>query len=997
MFPPIELNKIIITGGYSSASIDSLDKIVVNDLENEIKNIAGIKKIESFIQNGKFKTILTLKQSASKDDILDKVKNNIDILKKNYPSDMNDPIASIGVFSFPLLQVSLSSSTQEKSYLRNIAKKIKKDLLKIPNISGVDIYDDSSFEYKFILDYKRIQALGIDKNSLISSLQSISITSPIGTISNSQNSFFISTQNGKSDIQDILNTMIKVQDKFIYIKDIAQIKYEHKDSKILTFLNANTSINLSIKRDKLGDSLVLEKKIQNIINNYDTKYKDLQLSKFLNTTVFLKNRLNVVISNLIFSILLVGFLIWWLINARTAIVVSIGILFSFLIGAMFLYFAGYSINMMTLLGSLIILGVVVDDAIIVGENIQRNLNINPNKILAIQTAIKEVLAPVIVASFTTIFAFLPLLLMSGEMGEFMKLIPVAIVVLILASLIESFLFLPLHSKHILKTNAKELNWEKAINIYQNILNKAIKHKKKFLFGFYILIPLATIYLFSISKYVLFPQFDGSNVYIRGAFDANHTLIDTKNDIQIIQNQLLKIKNDLGIKSILSMAGSRLDNKGQSESKENVFDITLELNTLEPQNFFERYITPMMSIYHFDSTSIRTKDSHQIVSILNDKFKNIKQTLHLDEFSISTDHAGITKHNIEMQIYGADDKILKKHIDKLKDQLTQIKGVLLVDDNLQQGLIDLKLYINKYGESLGISERYLSSSLSSFFRDNEFAHSLNNDGLINMVSRDINKDNINTLREFNILLPNNKEIVLLKDIVDFVYIQNYKEVYKVNNQAIKYLFADIDNTIITADEVLKQIQPYINKLEKDNITIKLKGEREQNEQIKQEMSIAFALALFLILSILLIMFNSYKYALVILSIIPLSILGALLGHIIMNQPLSVSSFIGIVGLSGVVVNDGIVMLSFLRKCINTQEIITQATLRLRPVFITSITTFIGLGTLIFFATGQAKILQPIAVSLGFGMIWGTILTLFYAPIMTALLHHISNPLEKNDTM
>ena len=986
IFPPINIDTVIVSGGYSVASIASLNKIIVSELEKDILNIAGIKSVETIIQNGQFKTLAKLEQNQDSDEITSDIKDIIERQKKNYPSNMNDPTVAMLDFSFPLVQVSIASDGRDSTFLKELAKELKNDILKIKNISTVSIYDDSDYYYKFILDYQKIDSLGVNKQALMSSLSSLSHISPVGTIENINQSFFISTQNGKKDIDAILNTLIKVNNKFIYIKDIAEVKYEYKDSAILTSLNHEPSINLSLTRDKQGDSILMQTQVEELLDIWQTKYPNIDFSTYQDTTVYLINRFNVVISSLLLGMLLVGTLVWWMVNFRTAIIVSIGVPFAFLLGVMFLYFVGFSINMMTLLGALIILGVMVDDAIIVSENIQRHMNMQADKMQAIRDALSEVLMPVLVACFTTIFSFVPLLLLSGEMGEFMKLIPVAVIVLVLGSLVESFFFLPLHAKHILKVNDKELDWSKAMKVYEKVLHFIFLHKKKFLFSFYILVPFFTVLSFYTSKYNLFPQFDGNNIYIRGAFDINYTINDTLGNLGVLEEQILDHKEELFVKQFSSAAGYRLNSRGEVETRTSVFDITVELHNREEQNIIEKYITPVFSIYHDDNPKLRKISTQEALANLKEIFKDTKETLALKEFSIETDGPGIVSHPIEIKFTG-DSAIIEKAIHSIGEELLATDGILNIGNNLQKGAVDLKLIINQYGETLGIDESYLARSLNSFFSYGEFSQILNDDGIISLISKDKNKDNLRTLQAFQIALPATGQFVKLEDVVQFTYTTSYKEMYKIDGKEVKHFFADIDNQKITAKEILDSLEPQLEELRAKNILVNLGGEEEQNKQLQEEMSMAFLLSMFLIFSILLLMFNSYRYAFVVLSIIPLSVLGAVLGHLIMGQDMSMPSFIGIVGLGGVVVNDGIVMLAFLRHCDNLSDLMSRAALRLRPVLITSITTFMGLSVLIFFATGQAKILQPIAISLGFGMIWGTILTLLYVPTLTAILQKI----------
>jgi len=249
----------------------------------------------------------------------------------------------------------------------------------------------------------------------------------------------------------------------------------------------------------------------------------------------------------------------------------------------------------------------------------------------------------------------------------------------------------------------------------------------------------------------------------------------------------------------------------------------------------------------------------------------------------------------------------------------------------------------------------------------------------------NKNDFNILYNLEVTIPQSKKQIALNEICDFLYIKNYHSISKTNQNEYQMIFANVDNKVTTAQEVLKSLETHFSDFRKQGVKITLEGEEEQNEMMFKQMSFAVFVSVSLIFITLLLMFNSFMKSFMILSIIPFSILGAILGHMIMGLNFSLPSVVGITGLSGVVINDAIVMLDFIKKSRNLEEMMGQAILRLRPIIITSLTTFLGLSTLIFYATGQAKILQPIAISLGFGLLWGTILTLLYLPALFAVFN------------
>jgi multidrug efflux pump subunit AcrB len=247
-----------------------------------------------------------------------------------------------------------------------------------------------------------------------------------------------------------------------------------------------------------------------------------------------------------------------------------------------------------------------------------------------------------------------------------------------------------------------------------------------------------------------------------------------------------------------------------------------------------------------------------------------------------------------------------------------------------------------------------------------------------------KDSIEALKRTEITLPNGAR-VQLKDVVTFQTVRSFEKVIKDNGVKNFYVYANVDSKVITASEVLKKLNPLLAKIQADGVKVSLKGEEEKNKTLKSDMLFAGSVAIVLITLSLLYLFNSFRETLMMISVIPFSFLGVLAGHFALGLNLSFPSVIGLLGLSGVVVNDGIIMLMNLKKATNLDEIFLYASKRFRPIILTSITTVIGLATLAFFPTGQAAIFQPMAVALAFGLGWGTILNLLYLPVLYILIH------------
>ena len=984
IYPAIKINKIQVSGGYAGTSIDTLNNMVVTKLEKNLRSLNGVKELDTFVQTGSFSIIMTLEDNADKRNILDHAKSIISNTRVDLPNDMDEPIASLIDFSFPLVSVTLSSATQSKESLIGIAEELKDKLSSINNISQVSLYEDTSKIFEIVFDNQKIDMYGLNKQSLMVMIQNISYVYPLGMIKGEEEQFLLSTKNSEFKESDFLNTLLKIDGKNIYLSDIATVKKKYNDTDIITKFNGESNIQLAISKNDKANSIALVKHIKDEIEIINNKYQEVEINAFEDMSVAIKSRLNTVVSSILFGIILIGLSMSILINKRVAFVVVLGIPTTILIGVVFLDIAEHSINMMSLIGTLLILGVLVDDAVIIAENVQRHIQMGEEKLQATIEGTKEVMIPVFVSSLTTMFAFIPMFVLTGEIGEFLKMIPVAIVVLILASLLESFVFLPMHSYHILDAKDKELDWSRFNNFYQKILSYFIYYRKTFLVFFMLVIPFIGLVMLSEMRYQLFPDYDSNNFSIKGKFSVNTKVDETYAKTQIIEAKLLELKEEYAIKSLSYLSGVRLDNQEQLEIKPSVFQFDIELYDRVPVNFVEEFINPFLAIEHSDSQKIRIKDIDSTILELKKILEPLKSN-DLEDFSIKKQGSGIVRNDIEILLSSPDTKKLMLAITKVKKELNAIDGIISVDDSAKWGTKELKLDLNEYGKELGFTQADLGVVLSSSYLEGKQGKVLGKEGIIEIKTKSLQKDNIESLKNYELVTADGSSMVLLSDICDFSYKRGFETLYKHNGMDVKIVFANVNHKTITPTEALIKLEPLFESLKEEGVIVKLEGEQEQNEQMMKELSYAFMIALFLIFITLLVMFDSYAQTLMLLSIIPFSVIGAIVGHLILDMNFTLSSVIGILGLAGVVINDGVIMLDFIRHAKSIEELTSRAKLRLRPIMITSITTFLGLSTLIFFASGQAKILQPVAVSLGFGLLWGTILTLLYLPALFAVLN------------
>ena len=986
IFPVSSLNTISIKGVYPGASSDMLDLMAVDKIEDDLINLSEADKITTTVKSDFFNINITLKSGNNVSDVIADVKDIVSKIKSDLPSDMNEPTVSEIKLSIPLITVSISSNKSTKELLK-ITKDVRSKLSKLTDLSQLSIWQDSQNQLLITFDENKINAYGLNKQLVVQTISQMSSIFPAGNIKDSQTHYFISSINGEKDLNKLKNSILKIGDIKIYLKDIANVEFKLGDASTLSHFNAKRNMSIGINKGRTGDAISLVKEIKEILEQEEKKYTDVKFDTYLDSSVWIKNRLNTVVSNIVFGVILLSIALLFFINARIAFVVALGIPTSFMIGLIAAESLGHSLNMLSLLGGLLALGMLVDEAIVVGENIYRHLEMGKNKFDAALDGAYEMFPAVLTATATTIFAFLPILMMSGETGVFLKILPIMISVLILSSLFEAFYFLPLHAKHTFKVNKniqdKKSIWDKLKIKYNYLLNIVLKGRYISLLVLLGGIIVGSVLLAMSSKFEFMPKFDTTQIYISGSIGAGNSLEQTEKKVYELEKKLLK-NFELGdeIDSISSVVGLKLDGKQIAQFQEFYFQIFVNLKERAAYNIFDKYINPILSPKYDDKDMTRLDAAEDIAKQMKLVLSDELNSSVYDELSIQVPGAGIVKNDIEIAFSAVELKDVRQAIDTIKNEMSKIDGVNNILDDILIGNFDLKFVVNSYGQSLGFNETNIVSALKPYYFKTAYSKMYDKSGMIDIVFVSKNKNNKSSLDNFELSIPNSNKKININEIVEFKKHMSLSQILKENGTRIQSITASLNN--ITSDEVFTILNKHLDSLP-ENVKVKIKGEQEENKKVQMEMMQAFFIALVLIFISLVVMFDSILKSFLILSTIPLSILGVLIGHKIMGLNLTMPGVIGIVGLAGVIVNDGIIMMDFIQKSKNIEEVKKFSLLRLRPIILTSFTTVLGLSSLIFFASGQALILQPMAVSLGFGILWATVLNLYYIPLVYSIVY------------
>ncbi len=984
MFPPASLETIVISGGYFGSNSELLDNLIVKDCEEILSNISALTNINTSIKKGNYSISAELKPYNSKILVINDIKSQLEQLDSDLPSDMKLPIVYGVENYFPLLSISIFS--QESEYKKNVTmiQELNDKIKKLHNIHQSEIVGKLTKTLRIMLDFEKVEAYGLNKNQALSAITELFKIYPIGKIESKTEQYFVSTKTTKLSKEYIQNLSVKIDNKSVQLKEIANIKYIYEKHSLGTRTDAKPSIIIMTKKAKMGDSIKLSHDIRKILGEFKKSHPNTEFKILSDSSFWIKTRLNVIGSNIIIGLILLFLAVWLFISFRISLVVIVGIPVSLAFGVIGLDFFHSGLNTLSMIGVLLSLGLLVDEAIVVSENIHRHSRLGKSMKDSCIDGTLEVLPALFIALLTTIIAFLPLLFISGGLGVFIKIIPLMVIILITSSFIESFVFLPSHYRMFNKDESiknisyKDKLWDSFTKSYGLLLNRAVKHKYIFTSILVVSMLFVSFVLVKNSKFILFPEFDAMSINITGLAEFN-SLKHTSQSIKPLEKILLEKLDKKSYSSIHTTIGMKTDGRSAHESANNLFTITINLNPKIADDFYNREINPYFRVFgkSINENRVREKTAKMIRTDILLWLDAYKKELELE---ISIPQTGVVKNDISLSLSSQSNETMSKAIVLLKAKMQSLDGVSSVKDDMLYDDITLELEVNGYGEQLGFTQQNIIQSLTPYLRSEKISKISNKENeLLELKLSVYEKNKFEKFEKLSIKLINEDVEVALKEIANIVYKKSLSGIRKENLQKVFSINANLDKKLLSSREFYKAIEPVLQEIKKNGVSVVVKGEAGKNAEVANDITKSILFTLFGILIILTFFFNSLRLALFSLSVIPLSLFGVLLGHKLLGLSLTFSSMLGIVGLIGIVMNDTLIMLDFIRNSRTQEELVNFATTRLKPILLTSITTVLGLFTLMFFASGESLLMQPLAVSIGFGLLGATVINLFYIPV------------------
>ena len=1023
MFPEMSVDMITIQVPYLGATPAEAEEAVCLRVEEAIAGLDGIKRIRSIGMEGMGTIVAELEEFADNREVLDDIKAKIDQIT-TFPKETEEPIIREETIRNHVITMVLYGDVPEAS-LKEMAEQVRDDLTAMPNISQVDIAGVRRYEISVEVSEENLRRYGLSLSDVSTAVRNASLDLPGGSVKTAGGEILIRTKGQRyrgSEFEKIV-VLTRPDGTELYLSDIATVIDGFEDSDKVSYFDGKRSVQLQVYRVGTQNLLDLVATVKQYINDHkDSLPAGVSVSTWFDRSEFLRGRLALLIKNARYGLVLVFLVLALFLDLRLAFWTTMGIPISFMGAFWMMPYLDTSINMMSLFAFILALGIVVDDAIVVGENIFEYRQRGMKPVDAAIRGVREMCAPVVMAVLTTIFAFMPLLYIYGIFGKFIRVIPIVVISVLLFSLVEALLILPAHL-----SGGRPLASQRGhIGIIGRIQQWVGRRLKSFVerrfapfvqFAVrwrYVTVSCAVLVLFVAIGYVrggfikfsLLPNVEAENVWASLSMPQGTDVEQTRAVVDQLEqaSERVRVKIDterkeLNNKSLLRKIKG-LFGGNQKDEYESIF---VHVSTNIGEQPFSRGDAggpPTSSDRGSHAAEVNIQlikgeergkrySSEKIANMWRKEVGEIPGVSSLT-FTSSLFHGGDAVY-VEMS-HRDFDKLLAT-VEELKQVLTEYEGVFDISDTFEAGKLELKLSLKDAGRTLGLTWEDLARQVRQGFYGDEVQRGQRGRDDIRVMVRypEDERKSLSDIENMRIRLKDGTEIPF-GEVANVEMGRGYATINRTDRRRIVSVTADVDQAVTSSNEVVgdlksKVLPQLVNKY--PGLTYDFEGEQRDQRDVATSLGASTVVALMAIFGLLAVQFRSYMQPAIIMSAIPFGLVGALVGHIVMGFQLSILSIFGIVALTGIVVNDSLIMIDLInrerREGVALKQVIRDSvTRRFRPIMLTTMTTFCGLVPMMLEKSLQARFLIPMAVSLAFGVLFATAITLILVPALYMIL-------------
>ena len=985
VFPSFETDMISVGVSLRGATPEDVEQGVTIRIEEAVQDLEGIKQIFSRSSEGSGSVTIEVESGYDPRELLADIKSRVDAIN-TFPGDAEKPIVALAERKREVIAVTVSSDYGEKE-TREYAETVRDQILRLPNVTQVELSGVRDYELAIEVSQDTLRQYNLSLAQISSAIANSSSDISAGNLKTEGGDVLISSKGQAYRKDEFASIVVKNQadGTIIRLGDIATIKDDFEETPVRTRFNGKQAAFIDVYRIGPQSAITVADDVKNYIEEQQaTLPQGFKLSYWDDDSELVKSRIATLTSNALQGGILVLALLTLFLRPAIAFWVFIGIPVSFMGAFIAMPIFGVTLNIMSLFGFILVLGIVVDDAIVTGENVYTHLKTAKSGEQAAILGTQEVATPVTFGVLTTVAAFLPLAFIEGARGALFAQIPVVVIPVLLFSLIESKFVLPAHLKYIKLRHQKGEpskleaiqqrfadGFESAIlKYYQPILNTALRHKlatvSLFVGVFFIILTMITS---GWTKFIFFPRIPSETVRVNLTLPTgtpfevtNKYVIDMSEKAQQLQDKYRD--PDTGESVILNILATTGGRGGVSNS----------------------------GAVRFEITPAEKRESDIGSRELASEWRDLIGIIPGAESLTFRAEIGRSSDPIDVQLSGTSLTILQDVADNIKNRLATYPTVFDIADSMSDGKEELRIELTQQGLALGLNRVNVAGQVrNSFFGSQVQRIQRGRDDVRVMVRLPIDeRRSIADLQNILINTPDGGSVPL-SHVATLTAGQSPSTINRIDRYRTLNVTADIEKNNTNMTVLQADLAQYLDELMQQypGVDYKLEGEAKEQKESFGSLAWALVFVFFIIYALLAIPFKSYMQPIIVMSVIPFGMIGAVVGHWIMGMDLTIMSLLGMLALIGVVVNDSLVLVDFINKKRSEGGDLIEAVKlagasRFRPVMLTSLTTFIGLMPLLFEKATQAQFLIPMAVSLGFGIIFATFITLLLVPVNYMLM-------------
>jgi multidrug efflux pump subunit AcrB len=994
-FPQFDLDFVNITVAYPGADPAEVEESISRPIEDALEGVSGVQRVFTIAREGLGMGVVEVNPKADADRVQREVKNKIDTIN-TFPDGAEKPIISGFRFDDPVVNIAVWGELPERQ-LKELARQLRSDLLTLPGISRVNLTGIRDYQVSIEVSEAQLRQYGLTFSEITAAIRRSSDNFPGGTLRTDEEDFTIRVIGRRYFARDFGDIVLRANPggSQITIGDVAElVDGFDSDSTIHGLFNGHPSVNLAVLKARTEDAITIAERVEDFIaDRRVSSPPTVHLSTWLDSSRLVRDRIDLLLKNGGYGLLLVFLSLWMFLELRLSFWVTVGIAVSLSGALAIMAVSGQSINLISLFALIMVLGIIVDDAIVVGEAIYVRRENGAGAQEAAILGVREVAWPVLTAVLTSILAFTPLFFVSGIMGKFIGVLPGPVIAALFISLFEALIILPVHLRHLPIPHSGKRSPFNIMGHVRDLVGRVTDYFIEFMYCPFVDFCIRwryatmaagfTIILLTIGqvtggkiKLIIFPEADSDYIHVRLELPGGTPITQTEAAARQVDAAWRAtdehFREQLGGRplavAVYANVGGTLALGDEPEVGDNIADIFVELLPTENRNI------------HF----------RDILDVWRDKTGVIPNAIAVQFLGFE---GGPPGGNIQIDLTGTEEGQLIDAVTALKAQLATYDGVIEIGSDYKPGKQEIRIRRKPAAETLGISLAEIGKQMRAGFYGQEVTRIQRGSDEVKIMVRYTENERRSLAQIKHLRIRANGAEVPLETVADVQMGPGFAKIRRENGRR---KFSVTAETIrgANSEEVMRDlIENYLPQLA-TQYGIKAERGFESADRIDSMISILVGaiIAMLLIYLTMATIFHSYLQPAIIMFAIPFGFVGAIIGHRLYGTPISMMTFFGMTALTGIVVNDAIVLIVAINERLRQGMPLFMAfreggKRRFRAIVLTSLTTFAGLFPMLLEKSFQAQVLIPMALSIAFGVLFATIGTLLIIPCLLAVLNDI----------